>query len=182
MDAPLSGPDSFIALIIIMPALGWAGACPNGKRDQGVGLSQRGIFRKDVPSNHDAGSGARAHSKETMMHFNQQPHRFYCGALLHARLLAICVVDADGHQTCRCSPDRQPWNSSRETRQDENQQLFIPAQRPALDCSGPSAAVLQPQEILNRRQRSKQRSEPDFSVFSVPSCSCFRNLRVARRN
>ncbi len=38
-------------------------------------LSQRGILRKGAPSNHDAGSGARAHSKEAKMRFYQQPNR-----------------------------------------------------------------------------------------------------------
>jgi hypothetical protein len=40
-------------------------------------------------TNHDAGSGAHAHRKETLMRFYQQspdeqPHRFYCGVDLHA--------------------------------------------------------------------------------------------------
>src|SRR5260370_16754320 len=35
--------------------------------------AQRGIFRKGAPSNHDAGSGAHAHRKETMMRFYKQP-------------------------------------------------------------------------------------------------------------
>jgi hypothetical protein len=38
-------PVSFICWILIMASLGWAEACPKGWRDQGLALSQRGIFR-----------------------------------------------------------------------------------------------------------------------------------------
>ena len=48
------------------------------------------------PSNHDAGSDARAHRKETMMRFYKQPHRFYCGVDLHARCMYLCVLDQAG--------------------------------------------------------------------------------------
>jgi transposase len=60
--------------------------------------AQRGIFRKGAPSNHDAGSGVRAHRKETMMNFykHQNQHRFYCGVDLHARSMYLCILDRDG--------------------------------------------------------------------------------------
>ena len=63
--------------------------------------TQRGIFRKDAPSNHDAGSGAHAHRKETMMRFYKQPpdeqrHRFYCGVDLHARCMYLHILDQPG--------------------------------------------------------------------------------------
>src|SRR5262245_66351914 len=32
-----------------------------------------------------------------MMRFYNQPHRFYCGVDLHARTLALCILDGDGH-------------------------------------------------------------------------------------
>ena len=47
-------------------------------------------------SNHDAGSGAHAHRKETMMRFYQQQHRFYCGVDLHARTMYLCILDQAG--------------------------------------------------------------------------------------
>jgi hypothetical protein len=31
-----------------------------------------------------------------MMRFYNQQHRFYCGIDLHARTLAVCILDADG--------------------------------------------------------------------------------------
>ena len=46
--------------------------------------------------NHDAGSGAHAHRKETMMRFYQQEHRFYCGVDLHARCMNLCILDHTG--------------------------------------------------------------------------------------
>jgi hypothetical protein len=78
------------ALILIMAPVGWAGACPKGMRAQGRASAPGGIFRKGAPSNHDAGSGAHAQRKETVMRFYQQsldeqPLRFYCGVDLHAR-------------------------------------------------------------------------------------------------
>jgi len=42
------------------------------------------------------------------MRFYNQPHRFYCGIDLHARTLAVCVLDCDGtavsHGTIAASP------------------------------------------------------------------------------
>jgi hypothetical protein len=37
-----------------------------------------------------------AQLKETMMRFYTKQHRFYCGIDLHARLLAVCIVDQAG--------------------------------------------------------------------------------------
>jgi transposase len=80
-----------------MASLGRAEACPKGKEIKVVALSQRGIFRKDAPSNHDAGSGPQPVPKESMtMRFYTKQHRFYCGIDLHARLLAVCVLDQAG--------------------------------------------------------------------------------------
>src|SRR6266511_2030758 len=42
-------------------------------------------------------SNQYAHSSETMMRFYVQQHRFYCGVDLHARTLALHVLDAEGH-------------------------------------------------------------------------------------
>jgi transposase len=43
-----------------------------------------------------------------MMRFYNQQHRFYCGVDLHARILAVCILDADGnavlHDTIAASP------------------------------------------------------------------------------
>src|SRR5262245_59942819 len=49
------------------------------------------------------------HSSETMMRFYNQQHRFYCGVDLHARTLALHVLDAHGQTllalTIAASPD-----------------------------------------------------------------------------
>src|SRR5262249_6894017 len=63
---------------------------------------QRGIFRKDAPSNHAAGSGP-TQPTETMMRFSNQQHQFYGGIDLHARTLAVCVLDQAGHIVCQQS-------------------------------------------------------------------------------
>jgi hypothetical protein len=34
--------------------------------------------------------------KEDMMRFYTQQHRFYCGALLHARTMYLCILDETG--------------------------------------------------------------------------------------
>jgi hypothetical protein len=43
-----------------------------------------------------------------MMQFHTQQHRFYCGVDLHARNLALCILDADGkpvfHGNCDALP------------------------------------------------------------------------------
>ncbi len=54
---------------------------------------KRGIFGKGAPSNHDAGSDAHAHRKETMMRFYQNTHGFYCGVDLHARSMSLCALN-----------------------------------------------------------------------------------------
>src|SRR5262245_24766030 len=41
-------------------------------------------------------SNQSPHSSETMMRFYNQQHRFYCGIDLHARTLAVCILDAAG--------------------------------------------------------------------------------------
>jgi hypothetical protein len=66
-----------------------------------VTLSQRGIFRKDVPSNHDAGSGPHLSIRSKTMRFYNRQHQFYCGIDLHARLLAVCVLDQAGNVVCQ---------------------------------------------------------------------------------
>ena len=42
------------------------------------------------------------------MRFYNQQHRFYCGVDLHARTLAVCILDSDGatvfHDTIAASP------------------------------------------------------------------------------
>jgi transposase len=61
-------------------------------KDQGGALSQRGIFRKDAPSHHDARSGPRPTEETLTLRFYTGQHQFYCGIDLHARLLAVCIV------------------------------------------------------------------------------------------
>lgn len=39
---------------------------------------------------------APAQTKETMMRFYNQQHQFYCGVDLHARTLAVCILDQAG--------------------------------------------------------------------------------------
>src|SRR5207302_8451614 len=55
-------------------------------------------FRKGVPSDHGAGSGPRPAQETTAMTMRLYTgqHRFYCGIDLHARLLAVCVLDQAG--------------------------------------------------------------------------------------
>src|SRR6476619_6822010 len=85
------------ALIIIMASMGWAGSLSQGYTGSAPKRRpKRGIFRKDAPSNHDAGLSAHAHRKETMMRFYQQQHRFYCGVDLHARCMYLCILDQAG--------------------------------------------------------------------------------------
>jgi hypothetical protein len=43
-----------------------------------------------------------------MMRFYTQPHRFYGGVDLHARTLAVCVLDAQGHIVRACSIPANP--------------------------------------------------------------------------
>src|SRR5450755_885177 len=71
-----------------MSSLGWAGTCP--KLVQGIETPS-----DEVSSQLCAGSSP-AQPKETMMRFYTQQHQFYCGIDLHARLLAICIVDQAG--------------------------------------------------------------------------------------
>jgi hypothetical protein len=67
------------------------------ERDQGGALSQRG-FRKGAPSDHGAGSGPRPAQETTALtlRLDTGQHRFYCGIDVHARLLAVCVLDQAG--------------------------------------------------------------------------------------
>ena len=44
---------------------------------------------------------APAQTKETMMRFYNRVHRFYCGVDLHARSLAVCILDQAGAVECR---------------------------------------------------------------------------------
>src|SRR5262249_21344633 len=82
-------------LILIMASEGRVGACPKRREIKVLPLSQRGIFRKDVPSNHDAGSGPH-HLRSNAMRFYNQQHRFYCGVDLHARTMYLCILDDAG--------------------------------------------------------------------------------------
>ena len=45
---------------------------------------------------------------ETMMRFYTGQHRFYCGVDLHARTIALCVLDADGHVAARANVAASP--------------------------------------------------------------------------
>ena len=86
-----------------MASLGWAEACPKGKEVKAY-LVSTWIFRKDVPSNHDAGSGPTQTQGDTMRFYNQ-PHRFYCGIDLHARTMYLCILDPNGQPpSTRTSP------------------------------------------------------------------------------
>ena len=62
-----AGPVNFIGLILIMVSFGMGRGLSQGYtggiRAQGMPWPKRGIFRKDAPSNHDAGSGPRTHAK-----------------------------------------------------------------------------------------------------------------------
>jgi len=106
-----------------MASMGWAGACPSGTRDQGQALSQRGIFRKDAPSNHDAGSGPRpTHGDHDHACLLAQPsillrHRPPCQ--VHApvpavtnRFFGFSAGSACGARRPRSAlPGRHPWGS-----------------------------------------------------------------------
>src|SRR3954447_2241110 len=54
----------------------------------------------EFSSQHSAGSNP-TQPKESMMRFYTKQHQFYCGIDLHARLLAICIVDQAGVVVCR---------------------------------------------------------------------------------
>ena len=58
----------------------------------------RGIFRKGAAVAQPTTLRAQAHAqtKETMMRFYNRVHRFYCGVDLHARTLAVCILDQAG--------------------------------------------------------------------------------------
>src|SRR6516164_1596708 len=45
---------------------------------------------------------------ETMMRFYDRQHRFYCGVDLHARTLALCVLDAQGQVVARLTVAASP--------------------------------------------------------------------------
>jgi hypothetical protein len=48
------------------------------------------------------------------MNFSNRPHRFYCGIDLHARLLAVCVLDHAGAIVCQTQiPADKPTKSHR---------------------------------------------------------------------
>src|SRR5207244_5441168 len=75
----------------------------HGLVGMGGSLSQVGTKDRDpatvlVPCG--AGSGP-AQPKESMMRFYTKQHQFYCGIDLHARLLAVCIVDQAGDVVCR---------------------------------------------------------------------------------
>src|SRR5262249_30183092 len=55
-----------------------------------------GIFRKDAPSNHHAGSGPPTPTETMTMRVYSKQHRFYCGIDLHARSLHLCILDQAG--------------------------------------------------------------------------------------
>src|SRR5262249_30617042 len=55
----------------------------------------RGTFRECVPPT-TMRDQAPAQTRETMMRFYNQQHRFYCGVDLHARTLAVCILDPAG--------------------------------------------------------------------------------------
>src|SRR5260370_41267613 len=85
-----------------MVPLGWAGNRSQGYNGLGaLASAQAWDFqegRNSRPANHDAGSGAHAHRKETMMRFYQQspdeqPHRFSFGVNLHTRCMYLRGLD-----------------------------------------------------------------------------------------
>src|SRR5262249_17073203 len=105
-----------------MASMGWAEACPNGKRDQGVALSQRGIFREGCAFPTAMRDQAPPIFQETMMRFYTSQHRFYCG--IDERWLSRYVFlfpVPRGEQPCLLSTIAAPehsyawrtcWNSS----------------------------------------------------------------------
>src|SRR5438105_3068219 len=92
----MAAPVSFSGWILIMASLGWAGACPNKKAGSRtclvptVGFSGKTHFPTTMRAQ------APAQTKETMMRFYNRQHRFYCGIDLHARTLAVCILDQAG--------------------------------------------------------------------------------------
>src|SRR5579885_1702995 len=80
---------------------GWE-PVPRGKRSRGPPLSQRGIFRKccSLPTTMRAQAPTWP-SGERTMNFYAKQHQFYCGIDLHARLLAVCILDQAGHIVCQ---------------------------------------------------------------------------------
>src|SRR6266542_1581530 len=65
-------------------------------------------FQPARTGDHDAGSARRPTPPETMMRFYNHVHAFYCGVDLHARTLAVCVLDRDGHAVLQANIPASP--------------------------------------------------------------------------
>ena len=88
-ETRMAAPVSFIRLILSWPR--WDGLKPvpiwyKGSRDPATSSRSKPV-RAQAPPN----------PKETMMRFYTNQHQFYCGIDLHARLLAVCIVDQAGN-------------------------------------------------------------------------------------
>src|SRR6516162_916564 len=80
---------------------GRVGACPKSVRDQGVTLVSTWDFQEGGSFQPRCGLRPPPFSRELSMNFYNQPHQFYCGIDLHARLLAVCVLDQAGQVVCQ---------------------------------------------------------------------------------
>src|SRR5262245_48262385 len=65
-------------------------------RDQGRALSPTWNFQGRRTSQPRCGLRPPPRPRRTMMRFYNQVHRFYCGVDLHARSLAVCILDQAG--------------------------------------------------------------------------------------
>src|SRR5271169_4463860 len=80
---------------------GQVGACPKGLRDQGATLVSTWDFQEGGTLQPRCGLRPPLCPSEFTMNFYNRPHQFYCGIDLHARLLAICILDQAGNVVCQ---------------------------------------------------------------------------------
>src|SRR5262245_51410929 len=101
-EAASARPVKCNGLILLMdtPA-GQVGACPKSVRDQGVTLVSTWHFQEGCTFQPRCGLRPPPLTPEFAMRFYNRSHQFYCGIDLHARLLAVCVLDQAGNVVCQ---------------------------------------------------------------------------------
>src|SRR5207237_10394287 len=70
-------------------------------RDQGGNLVSAWDFQEGCTFQPRCGLRPPPVPREFAMRFYTGPHQFYCGIDLHARLLAVCVLDQAGSVVCQ---------------------------------------------------------------------------------
>jgi len=104
----MAAPVSFSGLILIMVWIGKGrGLCQGLKEIEAEGSSQRGIFRKAVPSHHDAGSGSRTHAKgerDPFLQSTQSAAPILLGRRLARQVRCNALADAWCHPLAELTP------------------------------------------------------------------------------